>query len=1040
MGQPREERGAFAQTALVNRLKPVLSRRAGLALALHGEMGIGKTYTANSLLAAVTCRTYSVHATVPLAELVRLLPRPARLPRWAEGSLQALARGGHSETGSMADALAALLAALSPVVLLLEDLHEASSEMLRLWQKLAEGVRRSRGVALIVTSRIRPPEPFESYQLEPLSAAASTALLEQQLGSRLPPEATRWIYAHAAGNPLFTLEYLRFLTRQGYLWNDGERWHWRAPEREALPNTLEALIERLLASAVTSPEVRAGLEARAILPLAVAKGVWAQVAGLSAEVLAEAQRALERWGILTGGTFSHPLFGEVVLHGLGPAQRRELARRALAALAGDPLSATAFIDEAGLEPEVSLAMLKQAAQAAKDGGNQVRASRLLAQASYHARGRERGRLALEAAQGLQSVDVQESIRLARIAAEELNEVEAIHFLAGQLTVIGQGGEVEQVLARLPARERSGTLWARHLITVRGGAGDAASVVRIWREHPELHTQVEPRLAYAVGFSLVVLGQYRDADALAAQALPQAKGGLERCRLLMVRGLAHTYQRDLSLAESFLDEAVQIARAGELVSWRAAVLHNRAILREHQTRYREMLSDLEEALSLYGECGDSRRYASTQTKLARFLTEQGDYQRAEELLLECRELLSRSDPSPFLVTCECSLSDLYREWQPPHASILAFTHAERALAHALTLDLPAKLMQAKVALAKAAAWLGNPQRGLELAEEALKQARGSEDPENVMLVLPACAQAYESLGRTDAALAALAEAEALAWQLDNPLVAHRTGLELDRLQGDLTRAANRLTWFEERGLMNGVNLARRYFPALAPPAATPATAPGEALRLLVLGPLRLVRQGKVEEVRGQKRKELLAYLLEARLAGRAEVPQLELLDALYPDEPEDVATGALKQLVFQLRKSLGTGAILRTGSGYALGDLGSDAEGFLKSGDTRLWRGVYREDTQGQNQETVASALYHALYLQAADLLTKDPAEAARLGQLLLTADPYDAEALRLTMNALQACGHQRAVEQLYRQGRSQLAEVGELLPERWTSFLAAPPA
>jgi len=209
---------------------------------------------------------------------------------------------------------------------------------------------------------------------------------------------------------------------------------------------------------------------------------------------------------------------------------------------------------------------------------------------------------------------------------------------------------------------------------------------------------------------------------------------------------------------------------------------------------------------------------------------------------------------------------------------------------------------------------------------------------------------------------------------------------------------------------------------------------------VLGPLRLVRQGKVEEVRGQKRKELLAYLLEARLAGRAEVPQLELLDALYPDEPEDVATGALKQLVFQLRKSLGTGAILRTGSGYALGDLGSDAEGFLKSGDTRLWRGVYREDTQGQNQETVASALYHALYLQAADLLTKDPAEAARLGQLLLTADPYDAEALRLTMNALQACGHQRAVEQLYRQGRSQLAEVGELLPERWTSFLAAPPA
>lgn len=90
----------------MNRLKPVLSRRAGLALALHGEMGIGKTHAAKSLLAAVTCRTYRVHATAPLSELVRLLPRPARLPRWAEGSLQAPARGEHSEIGSIAEALA----------------------------------------------------------------------------------------------------------------------------------------------------------------------------------------------------------------------------------------------------------------------------------------------------------------------------------------------------------------------------------------------------------------------------------------------------------------------------------------------------------------------------------------------------------------------------------------------------------------------------------------------------------------------------------------------------------------------------------------------------------------------------------------------------------------------------------------------------------------------------------------------------------------------------------------------------------------------
>lgn len=266
-----------------------------------------------------------------------------------------------------------------------------------------------------------------------------------------------------------------------------------------------------------------------------------------------------------------------------------------------------------------------------------------------------------------------------------------------------------------------------------------------------------------------------------------------------------------------------------------------------------------------------------------------------------------------------------------------------------------------------------------------------------------ALALEALGKSleaqERLLATLQAAEAQQMVVE----ANRLGLELARLGGDLENARMRLEWFESRGLLNGVNLARRYFPELAPQSASPATAPGRTLQLEVLGPMRLVWPGKVEEVRGQKRRELLAYLLEARIAGRAELPQLELLDALYPDEPEDVATGALKQLVFQLRKGLGTGAILRTGSGYALGDIGSDAEDFLTTGDTRLWRGVYLEDA-GQSEETMASALYHALHHKATDLLGKDPAEAARLGQLLLKADPYDAAALRLTIKALHASG------------------------------------
>lgn len=1035
MGRPAVPTPAVS--ALATRLKSVMTRRAGVALALYGEAGVGKSTVAHEVLQQVSCRSSSLHAARALAALPAELPQPSRLPLWARRTLERLVGGEHLDPQHAADALAALLAALAPIVLHVDDLHEAPAEGLELYTALAARVRRSRGVALLATSRTSPPAPFEACRVEPLSAEAARALLEQELGAAPPAAAAAWIYARTLGNALFTLEYLRYLTRQGYVWSDAKRWHWREPPPTVMPTTVEALIERLLYERLDGALEHA-LHAKAMLPLQASEVLWREVAGLEPEVLRGAALELERRGVLREGEFAHPLFREVARGQLGMI-RRLLAQRAIVALCDEPEEAAAFVEDAALEPDAAAALLERAAQAAKEAGNEVRAARLLARAAVQTQGDRRGRLAFEAAKGLQSIDVHASIRLARMAADELQDPEAIHFLAGQLTVVGQGAEAEEVLARLPESERSGARWAKHLITVRGGAGDAASVVRLWHEYPALHHETDPRLAYAVGFSMVVLGQYRAADALAAQALPHAQGALERCRLLMVRGLAQTYLRAFGGAEPCFDEAVALAREGGMVSWRAAALYNRAIMLEYQGRYREMLSDLGEALVCYGEFGDGRRYASTQTKLARYLLERGDYERAEDLLLECRELLSRSDPSPFLVTCESTLAELYCEWRPLHAAILARKHAERALEYALALAIPAKLMQGKTAVARALAYHGDARQALTLADEALELARASEDPENVVLVLPVRAQALEALGRGDEAQRALAEAERLAAQQENALAVHRLGLELDRLRKDAAGAGERMAWFEARGLMHGVNLASRCFPELAREGARELEPSSALPRLELLGPMQLVRDGVSVAVHGHKRKELLATLLEARVAGRAEVSQLELLDALYPDEAEDVAAGALKQLVFQLRKSLGQGVILRTGSGYALGEVTSDVEAFLQGGATRLWRGSYREDIDGQGDETVAGAVHHALRLKIAERLGDDPAEAARLGQLLLRADPYDAEALRLTLRALQACGDRRGLEKLYEQGRRQLTEVGERLPEGWGSFLADRP-
>ncbi|MDQ3397472.1 MAG: hypothetical protein M3511_06820, partial [Deinococcota bacterium] len=317
----------------------MVTKRAGLALGLWGEAGIGKTHAVQELLAAATCRGFSLHAAVPLTELLRTVPRSPRLPLWAARSAERLERGEHLELLSSADTLSALLAALAPVVLHLEDLHEAAPERQGLWQALAERVGRTRGAALLATSRTRPPEAFEAWRVEPLSEASSASLLAAKLGSKLPQEANAWIYKRAQGNPLFTLEYLRYLSRQGYLWNDLRHWRWREPPTGFVPVTVEALIERTIAQASLSAASREALEAAAMLPLDAPLALWPALAGLSEDLLAAAEAELARCGFFKDGSFAHPLFREVTLYSLSPLRRCELSRRALAALKDDPLTA-----------------------------------------------------------------------------------------------------------------------------------------------------------------------------------------------------------------------------------------------------------------------------------------------------------------------------------------------------------------------------------------------------------------------------------------------------------------------------------------------------------------------------------------------------------------------------------------------------------------------------------------------------------------------------------------------------------------------------
>lgn len=165
----------------------------------------------------------------------------------------------------------------------------------------------------------------------------------------------------------------------------------------------------------------------------------------------------------------------------------------------------------------------------------------------------------------------------------------------------------------------------------------------------------------------------------------------------------------------------------------------------------------------------------------------------------------------------------------------------------------------------------------------------------------------------------------------------------------------------------------------------------------------------------------------------------MCDALYPLELEEAALGALKATVFKVRSSLGSDVIDTTPRGYALGAVASDAEAFLRTGETTLWRGTYLEDIglEGRD-ENVREALHRALEVRVGALLEgdmTDAQEAARLGRLLVLAEPYDLIALDLACRALQASQNRQGLSRLYAEARSRLLEVGETLPERSAEFL-----
>ena len=1023
-----------AVSQITRQLSAVVSKRVGLAVCLWGEPGIGKTHAARAILEGIACRHVTLHATADAAQIARALPRAKSLPLWVEAQLE---RGRFLEP----DTLAALLAASAPFVLHLEDVHEADPAQLALIEALARSVARTRGVGLLVTSRTELPQPFLSHRLEPLLDSETATVLEAELNAPLPRDGLAWVLTRTRGNPLFALEFLRYLRRQGFLWSDGDRWHWRAPAGDFVPITVEAVIAQFIANLALTPEARAALEARSVLPTELdpqwLESVWAAVAGLSQNHLARAVGELERCGVLDDRRIAHPLIGETIARELPSPQRVQFARRALDAL--EPLDAALaadYVTQAGLEPSEAANRLERLADRLHDSGDLRRAARVLGQAANHASGQRQALLAMKAAQQLLERDLPEAERLARIAMNDPTLCKEATFLC--VTAMQNDERHEeawQLLNSLSALDKSGSEWWQTRIQVYCKAHQNREAVRLWDEQPDFQATAAVSTYHEVITCLIDLGMTERAGGLISQTLQRLDlTAQERARSLGRRNAVLYREAQYETVEQNLTEILGLLDHEAFAADCAVYFANRSHARVRQYKHLEARQDAERARQLALSIGVFATYVNLSTALALPQIYLGEFQQAEEVLLEATALAQQHGYSR-LWDCYGHLSFLYLRWNPPHGLILSRRYAQLSLEATRDLDNDSALVMALEDCVRSELRCDAPAAALSYAREIeqIAQRTGLEADATASAAL--MGRSLAALGQREAALPHLRRAAELYEMHGNQGESLSHALEVDRWENDLEGARLKLEWFEAHGDTRNAARAIAYFPQLqSAPLAMVLPSPA---RLNVLGIVTLERDGQTVPTRAKKRLEILAYLLETRIGGRGEATVLELLDALYAGEPETEARNTLKQQVYLIRSTLGAESIVSTPSGYALGAVSSDAEDALRSHEAQWWRGAYLANLGDGWRAGVREALVLELHSTIAALIPTDAPEAARLGAILVEMEPYDADALQLSVRALEAAGDQRGARRVYSEGQTRLGEIGQVLPASLETFAAA---
>ena len=221
-------------------------------------------------------------------------------------------------------------------------------------------------------------------------------------------------------------------------------------------------------------------------------------------------------------------------------------------------------------------------------------------------------------------------------------------LAGQ----GKVTEAEHILEQLPESEQSGDRTLIRLISLRSLAQDHKAVIELWRSHPEIHAIQDPKILYSVAFAMSNHAMYTQAESIASRVL--STDNLEnedRCQFIGILGTIRYYQNDYTQAELLYSEALEIARNAHRDDYVAVYLSNRGGTRGQQGKLNEQIEDLKESIKFYEKSGNLISVIRNKVKFADAFLDRGDYEHAEDFLLESRAALGIIELTDVLIECE-----------------------------------------------------------------------------------------------------------------------------------------------------------------------------------------------------------------------------------------------------------------------------------------------------------------------------------------------------------------------------------------------------